>query len=524
MSSQDKRKLAAIMFADVVGYSRMMAINEERTLELLKDFENICSPIISDNQGEVVKKVGDELFCEFSSAKQAVDCALSIQEAIQPYNDSRPKDFKLQVRIGIHVGDIVLRDGDVFGDGVNVASRIQPFAIPGGICVSNAVRDAISSHPKYDVQSEGKHELKNIIENHTLYSIKTGFEDKTIINKYKKTNKTVPVLLGIVAVFIAMILFFGDSLNVWNVEKSVVEEQPEKYLIHLTSVYDEDVIKGTMYQRFLKGRELDTLGIHLLDTIRSNIKTELLSEYYISKKEFHVPTAREEIEYLNNNVLNIEHFGKDNVPEADSIYNRFNQPSNIYYINIFKFKQEELNDVESKYFYTMFLFYCSSNCQLRSDPVGITGLDIDEAIFLRLRDIISKRKHIGRVLKVNEDIVTIKLSELNIKSGMVLDAASVYDFSLDGFEIGKSDFNNAIKYYEEQKDTNNKFIVDALKKKTNWMFGDSIQPDFVGKTISPDPFYYKLRVIEIVDSLAISKIHSKEEFIKVRKGDQVFIL
>ena len=107
---------------------------------------------------------------------------------------------------------------------------------------------------------------------------------------------------------------------------------------------------------------------------------------------------------------------------------------------------------------------------------------------------------------------------------MVLGAASVYDFSLDVFEIGKSDFNNAIKYYEEQKDTNNKFIVDALKKKTNWMFGDSIQPDFVGKTISPDPFYYKLRVMEVVDSLAISKIHSKEEFIKVRKGDQVFIL
>ena len=159
-----------------------------------------------------------------------------------------------------------------------------------------------------------------------------------------------------------------------------------------------------------------------------------------------------------------------------------------------------------------------------SDPIGITGVDVDKAVFKRLRDIISKRKHLGRVLNVEEDIVTIKLSELNIKSGMVLDAASVYDFSLDGFEIGKSDFNNAIKYYEEQQDTNNKFIVDALKQKTNWMFGDSIQPDFVGKTISPDPFYYKLRVIEVVDSLAISKIHSKEEFIKVRKGDQVFIL
>ena len=156
MATKDKRKLAAIMFADVVGYSRMMANNEERTLPLIKDFENICSPIISDNEGKIIKKVGDELFCEFSSAKQAVDCSLKIQKAIQPYNDSRPKEFKLQVRIGIHVGDIVLRDGDVFGDGVNVASRIQPFSNPGGICISNAVKEAISSHPNYNIISEGQ--------------------------------------------------------------------------------------------------------------------------------------------------------------------------------------------------------------------------------------------------------------------------------------------------------------------------------------------------------------------------------
>lgn len=174
MPSKDKRKLAAIMFADVVGYSRMMASNEERTLELLKDFVNICSPIIAKHDGEIIKKVGDELFCEFSSAKQAVDSALAIQEAIQPYNDSRPKDFKLQVRIGIHLGDIVLRDGDVFGDGVNVASRIQPFANPGGICISSAVKEAVSSHPNYNIISEGQQELKNIIEKHTLYRVETG--------------------------------------------------------------------------------------------------------------------------------------------------------------------------------------------------------------------------------------------------------------------------------------------------------------------------------------------------------------
>ena len=76
MSSKDKRKLAAIMFADVVGYSRMMANNEERTLELLKDFENICSSIISDNEGKIIKKVGDELFCEFSSGLDSLTCLL----------------------------------------------------------------------------------------------------------------------------------------------------------------------------------------------------------------------------------------------------------------------------------------------------------------------------------------------------------------------------------------------------------------------------------------------------------------
>ena len=105
--------------------------------------------------------------------------------------------------------------------------------------------------------------------------------------------------------FIAVILFFGDSLNVWNIEKGVIEEQPEEYLIHFTSLYDEKKVyeEWTLYQKFSKGRELDTLGIHFLDTIRRNIKAELLSEYYNYQKEFHVPTSHEDIEYLNNNAL-----------------------------------------------------------------------------------------------------------------------------------------------------------------------------------------------------------------------------
>tara|TARA_B100001123_G_C15218739_1_gene990334 strand:+ start:460 stop:1416 length:957 start_codon:yes stop_codon:yes gene_type:complete len=232
MSSKDKRKLAAILFVDVVGYSRMMANNEERTLELLKDFDNICSPIISDNEGNIIKKVGDELFCEFSSAKQAVDCSLEIQKAIQPYNDSRPKDFKLQVRIGIHVGDIVLRDGDVFGDGVNVASRIQPFSSPGGICISNAVKESISSHPNYKIISEGQQELKNIIEKHTLYRVETGYEivdtnrkiDKPRVEKENKWIKRFLMFIGFI-----IIMNLLASFVMWNLSNNFKIERSTAY-------------------------------------------------------------------------------------------------------------------------------------------------------------------------------------------------------------------------------------------------------------------------------------------------------
>jgi class 3 adenylate cyclase len=243
MPTKDKRKLAAIMFADVVGYSRMMASNEERTLELLKDFENICSPIISDNEGMIIKKVGDELFCEFSSAKQAVDCALAIQEAIQPYNDSRPKDFKLQVRIGIHVGDIVLRDGDVFGDGVNVASRIQPFSSPGGICISSAVKEAVSSHPNYNIKSEGQQELKNILEKHTLFRVETGYEDEIISVKHSTISKKRIYIMTAVVLLLGIIGYTGFKYNYWVIIPVIEETFPDEiFFISNVRSNNEDLI------------------------------------------------------------------------------------------------------------------------------------------------------------------------------------------------------------------------------------------------------------------------------------------
>ena len=276
MASKDKRKLAAIMFVDVVGYSRMMANNEERTLELLKDFENICSPIISDNEGVIIKKVGDELFCEFSSAKQAVDSALVIQKAIQPYNDSRPKDFKLQVRIGIHVGDIVLRDGDVFGDGVNIASRIQPFASPGGICISSAVKESISSHPNYNIKSEGQQELKNIIEKHTLFRVETGYEDKIISVKNSTiSNKRIYIITAIV-LLLGIIGYTGFKYNYWVISPVIEKAFPDEiFFISNVRSNNEDLI--------ILGDTLEVDGTtHLLSPI-SDEQIIMLNQEIISK-------------------------------------------------------------------------------------------------------------------------------------------------------------------------------------------------------------------------------------------------
>ena len=177
MNNTSDRKLAAIMFADIVSYSRLMGTNETEALKLLKDFENISNSIVDKFTGSIIKKNGDQIFCEFASAKNAVDASLELQNKLGQYNDSRPKDFKLEIRIGIHIGDIVKReDGDIHGDGVNVAARIQPLASPGGICISGAVSESLSSHPNYDIISKGERELKNILQKHSIFQVKTGFE------------------------------------------------------------------------------------------------------------------------------------------------------------------------------------------------------------------------------------------------------------------------------------------------------------------------------------------------------------
>src|SRR6516164_415550 len=136
------RRLAAILAADVAGYSRLMGADEEGTLGRLKTLRaEVIDPKIIDHRGPIVKTTGDRLLVEFASVVDALRCAAEIQAALAEGNAAVPPDRRIEFRIGIHQGDIVVEDGDIFGDGVNVAARLEGLAELGGICVSARVQE-----------------------------------------------------------------------------------------------------------------------------------------------------------------------------------------------------------------------------------------------------------------------------------------------------------------------------------------------------------------------------------------------
>src|SRR5215468_4333367 len=139
------RRLAAILAADVAGYSRLMGEDEEGTVAALKAIRReFGDPKIAEHRGRIVKTTGDGLLVEFQSVVDAVRCAVEVQRSMAARNADLPEDKRIDFRIGIHQGDIIVEEDDIFGDGVNLAARLEGIAQPGGICVSGRVRaDAV---------------------------------------------------------------------------------------------------------------------------------------------------------------------------------------------------------------------------------------------------------------------------------------------------------------------------------------------------------------------------------------------
>jgi len=158
------RKLAAILHADVAGYSRLMGADEETTIRLLTDYRTAMAGCIKHHAGHVVDTAGDSLLAEFSSVVAATDCALELQQMLKSRNADLPADRRLEFRMGIELGDVLHKGNAVYGDGVNVAARIQALAEPGDVCVSDAVRRAVANRLPVTFAPLGERAVKNITE------------------------------------------------------------------------------------------------------------------------------------------------------------------------------------------------------------------------------------------------------------------------------------------------------------------------------------------------------------------------
>src|ERR671929_1863873 len=162
MSADDQRKLAAIMFTDMVGYSALSQRDDKLAQELLEEHRQLLREIFPRFHGTEIKTIGDAFLVEFNSALEAAQCAIEIQRALAKRNHDVPSERRIELKIGVHIGDVIHRGGDVYGDGVNIASRIEPLAGANGICVSMDVERQIRNAIETRLEKLAPTDLKNI--------------------------------------------------------------------------------------------------------------------------------------------------------------------------------------------------------------------------------------------------------------------------------------------------------------------------------------------------------------------------
>src|SRR5215469_14300546 len=170
-----ERRLAAILAADVAGYSRLMGADEEGTLDRLKALRReLSDPKIKEHRGRIVKTTGDGLLIEFASVVDAVRCAVEVQREMADRNADVPADRRIEFRMGINLGDIIKDGRDIYGDGVNVAARLEALAEPGGICVNRVVRDQVRDKLDFSFEDMGEQQVKNITRPVRVYALRSG--------------------------------------------------------------------------------------------------------------------------------------------------------------------------------------------------------------------------------------------------------------------------------------------------------------------------------------------------------------
>jgi adenylate cyclase len=191
-----ERRLAAILAADVVGYSRLMQQDEAGTLGALKSRRSdILQPVVAKHRGRIVKFMGDGVLIEFPSAVDAVECAIRLQQAGEAANEGMPESRQIVMRIGINIGDVMVEGGDLYGDGVNIAARIEGLAEPGGVYMSQAVFNHVRGKVQVGFEDLGEHRLKNMAEPVRIYRVSGAAGDAAATGRSEQpANASIAVL------------------------------------------------------------------------------------------------------------------------------------------------------------------------------------------------------------------------------------------------------------------------------------------------------------------------------------------
>ncbi len=234
-----KRKLSAILIADVKGYSRLMGNDEEATVRTLTTYRTAISDLVQQFRGRVVDSPGDNILAEFPSIVDAVNCAVEIQRELTERNSELPDNRKMEFRIGINLGDVIEEDGRIYGDGVNIAARVESLAAPGGICISSQAHDQIANKLGLAYEDLGEHTVKNIstpIRVYRVLSYRGAAAHRVIAAKKTLTgqkNRILAICVASVFLIVAIIAgvwkFSGESssLEPASVEKMAFD-LPEK--------------------------------------------------------------------------------------------------------------------------------------------------------------------------------------------------------------------------------------------------------------------------------------------------------
>jgi adenylate cyclase len=207
-----ERRLAAILSADAVGYSKLMAEDEVATLRTLEAYREEMAALVRQHRGRVVDSPGDNLLAEFPSATEAVDCAVELQRVFEARNRARPAERRMAFRMGVHLGEVIAEGERIYGDGVNIAARLERLAEPGGVCISGAVHEQVESRLEVEFQDLGEQSLKNIPKPVRAFRVGTGSQAGA------PQSKTMARRRVLLAAGVLLLLVVG-GLQVWKLER-----------------------------------------------------------------------------------------------------------------------------------------------------------------------------------------------------------------------------------------------------------------------------------------------------------------